>query len=413
MGLRQLVSGTLALLLGASGAPPLAAAEWPQWGGPTRDFHAVAEVATRWPDAGPRVLWRRPAGEGYSAVAVAGRVAYTMDREGESERVLAFSTADGTTLWSHAYPSPLPAWLRRNHGVGPRSTPLVSGPRLFAVGVSGTLLCLDRASGGLRWRRELVTGMGGTRNTRGYASSPLALGDLVIAPVGGQGRALVAFHQDDGRVAWSSGDFENALSSPFLIDLDGRSQLVALLEGAVAGFDPSTGRVLWQHPHGGRGERNVAVPLWGADGRLFVSSAYGGGSRVLELERDGAATRVRELWASQQIRVMFTNGLRIGRHVYVSSGDFGPVPLTAVEVETGRIAWRDRSFARSNLVKVGDRALLLDEDGSLGLVTLSPQGLTVHSRRRLVRDLAWTPPTVVGDRLYMRTPRELLAVELP
>ena len=110
---------------------------------------------------------------------------------------------------------------------------------------------------------------------------------------------------------------------------------------------------------------------------------------------------------------MFTTGLRIGGHVYVASGDFGPVPLTAVDVRTGEVAWRDREFARANLVKVGDKALVLDEEGVLGLVTFSPDGLTVHSRHRLVQDLAWTPPSVVGGRLYLRTPKEVLAVALP
>jgi hypothetical protein len=110
---------------------------------------------------------------------------------------------------------------------------------------------------------------------------------------------------------------------------------------------------------------------------------------------------------------MFTNGLRIGRRVYVASGDFGPVPLTAVDVETGHIAWRDRSFTRANLLKAGDRAVVLDEEGMLGLVTLSPQGLQVHAKHRPVEDLARTVPSLVGDRLYVRTPRGILAVELP
>ena len=397
----------------AAAGPPSVPAEWPQWGGPSRDFRGAAELAPTWPATGPPVRWRRPVGEGYSAVVVAEGVGYTMDREGENERVLAFSTADGATLWTHSYAAPLPEWLRRNHGVGPRATPLVRGDRLFAVGVSGTFHCLDRATGAVRWRHELLAEMGGTRNTRGYASSPLALGDLVVLPVGGKGRALVAFRQEDGRVAWSSGDFANALSSPFVIEVCGERQIVALLDGVVAGFGAGDGRLLWQHPHGGQGARNVAVPLWGEDGLLFVSSAYGGGSRVLELSRAGGATQVREKWASEQVRVMFTSGLRLGGHVYVSSGDFGPVPLTAVEAATGEITWRDRSFTRANLLEVGTRAIVLDEEGTLGLVSLSPRGLEVHARHRLVEDLARTPPSLVGKRLFVRTPREVLALDLP
>jgi outer membrane protein assembly factor BamB len=151
--------------------------------------------------------------------------------------------------------------------------------------------------------------------------TPLAFGDLLILPVGGAGQALVAFRQASGDVAWKSGDFDSGMASPFLVELGGEPQLVALLHGAVAGFEPASGRLLWSHPHGGRGERNISTPVFGDDGRLFVSSAYGGGSRALRLEAKSGKTEVRELWADEKVRVMFTNALRLGRHVFVSSGE--------------------------------------------------------------------------------------------
>jgi len=385
---------------------------WPQWGGPTRDFHVATEAAP-WPEGGLRIVWRRDLDTGYSSIVASEGILYSVGRRGETERVIALSAETGETRWAYEYAAPLPDWMRTNHGVGPRSTPLLVDGRLFTVGINGTLLCLEPEGETLLWRKDLVTDLGGSRNNRGYASSPLAVGDLVIVPVGGKGQALVAFRQTDGTVAWKSGDFERGLSSPFLTSLGGRPQVVALLNGAVAGFEPSTGRLLWSHPHGGRGERNVTTPVLGDDGLLFVSSAYGGGSRVLRLEAASGKTDVRELWADEQVRVMFTNALRIGRHVYASSGDFGPVPLTAVAVETGEVAWRDRSFGRLNMVRLGDRVLVLDEGGSLGLVSLSADGLTVHSRMQLTKDKSWTAPSVVGRRVYVRTETSLFALELP
>jgi outer membrane protein assembly factor BamB len=385
---------------------------WPQWGGPTRDFRLATEAAP-WPEGGPRLLWKRAIGSGYAGVVAAGETLYTLDRQGENERVVAVSAESGETLWTHEYEARLPEWMRTNHGVGPRSTPLLAGSRLFTVGIDGTLHCLERAQGKVLWKRELVSGLGGSRNSRGYASSPLALGDLVVAPVGGRGQSLVALRQEDGEVAWKAGDFDRGLSSPFVIDVGGESQIVALLNGAVAGFEPSSGRLLWSHPHGGRGERNVSTPVFGEDGLLFVSSAYGGGSRMLRLVATAGKTEVSELWSDEKVRVMFTNALRIGGHVYASSGDFGPVPLTAVAVETGEVAWRDRTFGRLSMVRLGERVLVLDEGGALGLVSLSPEGLTVHSRVQLVDEKAWTVPTVVGRRVYVRTETVVLALELP
>jgi len=144
-----------------------------------------------------------------------------------------------------------------------------------------------------------------------------------------------------------------------------------------------------------------------------MSSAYGGGARVVRLEAKSGKTEVSELWADEKVRVMFTNALRIGRHIFVSSGDFGPVPLTAVAVETGAVAWRDRSFARLSMVQLGRQVLVLDEKGSLGLVSLSEAGLTVHSRMQLPVDKAWTAPAVVGRRVYVRTNTALFALDLP
>jgi hypothetical protein len=79
------------------------------------------------------------------------------------------------------------------------------------------------------------------------------------------------------------------------------------------------------------------------------------------------------------MRVHHTNALRIGSHVYASNGDFGPAPLTAVDVRTGEIAWQDRRFAKSTLVAAGAHSLLLEETGKLALITLAPGGLTVHA----------------------------------
>ena len=89
------------------------------------------------------------------------------------------------------------------------------------------------------------------------------------------------------------------------------------------------------------------------------------------------------------------------------------MPLVAVEVKTGAVAWRDRSFGRLNMVRLGDLVLVLDEKGALGLVSLSPQGLIVHSRFQLRDEVTWTAPSVSGPRAFVRTKRELIALDLP
>ena len=77
-----------------------------------------------------------------------------------------------------------------------------------------------------------------------------------------------------------------------------------------------------------------------------MSSAYSCGGQVVQLTQQGGKIVSKSLWEMKKLRVHHGNLVRIGDVVYGSSGDFGPAPLTAVEVKTGKVLWQDRSFAK-------------------------------------------------------------------
>jgi outer membrane protein assembly factor BamB len=391
----------------------LVGADWPQFGGPRQNFAATeVTLAATWPAGGPRALWRRPLGEGYSAISVASSRLFTMYRRGEQEVVVALDASTGATAWEHAYEAAFSSEYDMQHGPGPHATPLVAGGRVFAVGATGVLHALDQATGRPLWRHDLVREYGGTLRPNGYACSPVAYGDTVIVFVGGKGHAVMAFQQSDGRVAWQNGDFQNSASSPLLIDVSGEPQLVAFLYEEVTGFDPRDGRLLWRHPHVTEHGLNVSLPVWGDDGLLFVSAAYGGGSRVLRVTREGGRPSVEELWHSSLMRIHFGNAIRLGDFVVGSSGDFGPAPLTAIDVRTGQVLWRNRSLARASLLRSGERLILLDEDGQLALASATREGLQLHAKFQLFDGLSWTVPTLDGAALYARDRKQIVALDL-
>jgi outer membrane protein assembly factor BamB len=405
-----------------------AAQTWPQYGGPARDFKAArAAVATAWPSSGPREVWSRALGEGYSAVTADGAALYTLYRPvkglfatmadrvmgtgASPEVVIALDAATGRTLWEHAYDAPIPSHLNVEYGTGPHSTPLLAGERVFAVGSTGRMHALDRRTGRVAWAQDLVA-LGGVVHSRGYACSPLAYGSTVVTTLGAPGQALVAFDQATGRVAWKGGAFEASPSSPLIVDVDGQPQLVFFHADGVAGLDPATGATLWSHPHRTEYGLNISVPSFGPGNVLVVSSAYSGGSRGLRLSRAGGRTTVTQLWHSNRLRVHFAPLVRLGDRVYASSGDFGPAFVTAADANTGAIAWQERGFARAGIVGIGDRLLILDEDGVLALATPRADGLTVHGRAEVLSGKAWTVPTVVGTRVYLRDRATIKALEL-
>ena len=116
-----------ALVLVAATAQDPAPAGWPQWGGPERNFRVpAADFPRTWGEDGPALLWRRPLGEGYSAILAGGDRLFTMYRDGDSEVVIALDAATGNTRWQHAYHAPLlhdgyfDVWLN-SAGPGPYS----------------------------------------------------------------------------------------------------------------------------------------------------------------------------------------------------------------------------------------------------------------------------------------------------
>ena len=94
--------GTAIFFLAALSA---GAADWLQWGGPTRDFRVPDPGLKAWPESGPRKAWTRALGDGYSAILAEGNRIYTVYRNGSRELVLAADAGTGKTIWEQGWTS--------------------------------------------------------------------------------------------------------------------------------------------------------------------------------------------------------------------------------------------------------------------------------------------------------------------
>ncbi|HSF15246.1 MAG TPA: PQQ-binding-like beta-propeller repeat protein, partial [Vicinamibacteria bacterium] len=370
-------------------------APWHQWGGPERNFHVSSPgIATSWPSDGPRELWRRPLGEGYSSIVTDGNALYTMYRVGDDEIVVSLDASTGKTLWEHRYMAPLlehmdyGTWLRQG-GAGPYATPLLLGDTVYAVGTTGKFHGLHRRSGDIVWSHDLDEKFQ-MRGYRGYAPSPILYEETLILPIGGRGQGVVAFDPATGAVVWKNQDFGLAPASPVLIGVDGQDQLVVFGPEDVVGLNPGNGEKLWSYPHPTNYGLNISTPVWGAGNLLFTSAAYDGGSRVVRLTRANGKTTAEELWSSNRLRLHFGNAIRIGNLVLGTSGDFGPAFFIAIDVETGEEVWRERTFGRSQMIYVDSKLVIVDEGGDIAIATAGPDGLTVHARAEVLTENAWT-----------------------
>jgi hypothetical protein len=160
----------------------------------------------------------------------------------------------------------------------------------------------------------------------------------------------------------------------------------------------------------------IAWTQWGGPHCNFQTEAAGlkdqwpaGGPN----ERNGLKTKATEVWASNRLRLHHGNAMRIGDTVYFSSGGKGSVAiLTAVDVRSGKILWQDRCVPKATSVWADQKLITLDGNGNLMLAHPSPEGFKIVAKAELLTSLAWTPPALVGTRLYLRDRRNMMVVEL-
>lgn len=395
---RTSVSGAFGVVLLAG----CASAQWPQWGGPNRDFHTPATgLADHWPEAGPRKLWERALGEGYSSIVADGGRLFTMYRSGDDEVVVALRAETGATEWEHKY--------RRGSGSdAPNSTPTIEGDRLYTLGVSGKLSALDKHTGELAWSHDLVEEYKVKRPEYGFSTSPLAYRASLILPLGGAGFGVAAFALADGKLLWHRHDFEEAYASPILIDVEGEAQVVVLVANQVAGLSPETGELLWSEPI--EGGQNIATPVWCSDKLLCVTAGMGGSVGLRFSKADGK-TKVERVWKNEKLHIAQTTVVRAGDHLYGSTG-YDPYFVTAIHAKTGEIAWQEPGLSLANLVAADGKLLVLDVEGVLAVATPGPTGWKLSSKVSVLSAQVFTPPTLADRSLYMRDLQKIVAVDV-
>jgi outer membrane protein assembly factor BamB len=382
---------------------------YPQFLGPSRNATVLngPKLARDWATRPPRLLWRQPIGPAWSGFAVQGLRAVTQEQHEGEECVVGYDLLTGKVVWSHA---DVARYATTIAGEGPRATPTIVNGRVFALGATGLLNCLDLATGKAIWRRDIVADSHGRVQQWGMAGSPLVFGSLVIVNPGGKaGYSLVAYRTDTGDMVWAAGDDEASYSSPCAGLIGGVSQIVIFNQHAVFGHDPITGRVLWRYPWPS-GHPHIAQPLILPGNRLLVSSGYGTGSELVQIRRHEADEfRAERLWKTKHLKAKFNNP--VVRDNYVFGLDDGV--LVCLDLATGEPRWKSGRYGHGQFVLVPDLLLLTAENGEVALLDPVPVERRELARFSALRGKTWNPPALVGDLLLVRNDQEAACYQLP
>jgi outer membrane protein assembly factor BamB len=244
---------------------------WTNFRGPNRDGNYQERgVKINWPAGGLKPMWKQPVGGGFSSFVVADGTAYTIEQRRKQEVVVAYNVETGRELWAHGWNA---EFSPDDTGDGPRSTPTWDAGRLYALGAAGELRALDAKTGKLFWQKNILTDNGASNIQWGMAASPLIVDDKVVVLAGGtSGKGVVAYNKTTGARVWQTLNDRASYTSPMLVTLAGKRQILVVTASHIAGLEPADGAVLWTHPWDVQYGINVSQPLIVGANRFFISS---------------------------------------------------------------------------------------------------------------------------------------------
>jgi outer membrane protein assembly factor BamB len=382
----------------AEPAPPIG---WTDWrGGPRRDA-----VSRDVPHSLPEQLhtaWTHPLTAGsMGGVAATDRYVIVSDKHRDRDAWQCLAAKTGRLVWTLEYHAldNLPS------DDAPRATPVIRGDRVYLQGAVGHVHCLDLPTGRVLWRNHLQE-LGGQLPLWGYSATPLAVDDKLIVAPGGERTSVAALCCDTGRVVWRAAGNPAGYSSFLLTTLGGQRQVVGLDAYQIRGWDPGTGKRLWQLDPEGE-DHYVVTPLVVEGKLLFADTANG--LAMYAFNRDGMIRQPPVATCDEFVPPSATP-IAIDGHLFGVSGD----ELFCFKVEDRlETCWRARDEAfrfHASIIGGNGRILLLTFSGELLLVEAAPRRYNLLARRKVVDAQhleLYAHPALVGNRLYVRAPKSL------
>jgi len=401
--------GSTAAIAPGAGAPEAAHASrnyWTNFRGPNRDgrYDEMA-VLTQWPAKGLTPVWKQPIGVGYASFVVADGRAHTIEQRRGQEIVTAYDVATGRELWKQGWN----AVYSDSTGDGPRATPTWDGGRLYALGATGELRCLDARTGAVVWGRNILTDNQASNLSWAMAASPLVVDDKVIVlPGGTSGKSVVAYNKMTGAPVWKSQSDTQAYVSPMLVTLAGRRQIVVVSSSRAIGLVPEDGSLLWSYTWDTDMGINVSQPIMVDKNRFFISAGYGKGAALVEVTGSGKEFSARTVWENINMKNKFNSSVLHEGYVYGLDEGI----LTCLDVNTGVRKWKGGRYGYGQVILASGHLIVSSDNGELALVKATPQQYSEVARFAAIEGRTWNYPAIAGGKLLVRNATQMAAYNI-
>jgi outer membrane protein assembly factor BamB len=382
--------------------PSISRAYWTEYRGPGRaGVYDEAEILTEWPSGKLPLLWKRPIGGGYASVVVADGLIFTIEQRRQKEVIAAYDLKTGREKWIHGWTAEFKESLG---GDGPRATPLWHEGRIYALGASGEFRCLNARSGSRIWSHNILEDNGAENLRWGVAASPLIVDDKVIVlPGGPNGKSVVAYDKLTGKPVWKALDDQQAYTSPQLVTLAGRRQILIVSAKRVMGLTPEDGSLLWEYPWVSYSGISAAQPIITADNRFFISAGYDHGAALLEISPKGDAFEARMIWQNKRMKNRFSSSVLYQGFIYGLDESI----LACMDASTGELKWKGGRYGYGQLLLASGHLIITSETGDVILVKASPERHEEISSFAAIDGKTWNVPAISDGYLIVRNAAEM------
>lgn len=382
------------------------AGDWPQFLGPNRNGASPEEIADTWPKEGPRILWQKPVGQGWSSPVAASNKLVLFHRVANQETIECLDPKSGETLWTNSYP----ATFRDTMGFesGPRATPVMSADRIFTYGADGIISAVDH-NGKTIWRIDAKKEYGSPPGYFGRAASPIVVNGLLLLNIGAPNNSgIIALQTATGKLAWKSSDDEASYSSPALLNAN---TVLFLTRNELIALQPATGSIQFRHAHKPRISASVtaATPLVYSN-QIFITASYGAGAAALRIDNNKPA----QVWSNDEaLSAHYATPVHYKGQLYGFHGRQEETPaLVSVDWETGKTNWRKENFGAGTIILARDKLLILLESGELVLARAAPTKYEELARGQILGSDSRAHAALADGHLYARDKTKLIKVDL-
>jgi outer membrane protein assembly factor BamB len=416
-----------------------AGADWPCFlGANHNDTSPETGLARSWPEAGPRVLWTLPLGEGYGGAAVRDGEVYILDRIDNKQDILRVHDLEtGREEWTFSYDAP--GKLSFN---GSRSVPAVTRRHIYTTGAFGDVYCLDRKTHEVVWKRHLIDDFeGGKLPMWGIGFSPYVYKEWILLSLTNSQAGLVALDRKTGQTAWESpadpikkGNVGNYMT-PRVLTLGGVDQVVLssadeeeqqgqVSRGRIIGFSATDGSVLWSLKDL---TGHIVQPIAAGPDRILMTSSYPANTMLLEIKRDSEAFTVRKIWEVSDCGSQLHVPLVHQDHFYLNGNTNKKRDGLLCMSPSGEILWQTTNsrklptardglpkFDRGNMIMADGLFFIIDgAKGTLHLTEPSTHGYKELARAKLLDGKQiWAPMALSRGRLLIRDQKQMKCLDV-